>query len=131
MCDINKLTSNDIKPGPFSEYELREQWNSQADEFNQWDSLDSCKQLAWAQAQALSSSGWIVPSAVQSSAKRETGEAKARVVTVQTPSFEEMRDWILQQGQFSPCGTEFLQCLMLMTPAPTTPPAELLHQFSP
>ena len=56
MCDTSKLTSNDIKPGPFSEHELREQWNSQADEFNQWDSLDSCEQLAWAQTQALSSS---------------------------------------------------------------------------
>jgi hypothetical protein len=56
MCDTDKLTSNDIKPGPFSEHELREQWNSQADEFNQWDSLDSCEQLAWAQTQALSSS---------------------------------------------------------------------------
>jgi hypothetical protein len=53
MCDINKLTSDDIKPGTFSEYELREQWNSHADEFNQWDSLDSCEQLAWAQTCAI------------------------------------------------------------------------------
>lgn len=44
---------SDIPPGPFSEHELREQWNQQADEFNQWDSLDSCEQLAWAQARAI------------------------------------------------------------------------------
>ena len=53
MTDTNKLTSNDIKPGPFSEHELREQWNSQADKFNQWDSLDSYEQLAWAQTCAI------------------------------------------------------------------------------
>lgn len=53
MTDTNKLTSDDVKPGPFSEHELREQWNSQADKFNQWDSLDGCEQLAWAQTRAI------------------------------------------------------------------------------
>jgi hypothetical protein len=47
------LSADDIPPGPFSERELREQWNQQADKFNQWDSLDSCEQLAWAQARAI------------------------------------------------------------------------------
>lgn len=47
------LSADDIPPGPLSEHELREQWNQQADEFNQWDSLDSCEQLAWAQARAI------------------------------------------------------------------------------
>jgi hypothetical protein len=28
-------------------------WNQQADSFNQWESLDSGEQLAWAQARAL------------------------------------------------------------------------------
>lgn len=55
MTQPNKLTSNDIQPGPFSEHELRKRWNSQSDEFNQWDSLDSCEQLAWAQTCAIES----------------------------------------------------------------------------
>lgn len=46
-------TKNGITPGPFSEHDLREAWNSQADQFNQWDSLDTCEQLAWAQTQAI------------------------------------------------------------------------------
>ena len=45
-------TSDDIPLGPFSEDDLRQQWNAQADEFNQWDSLDTSEQLAWAQARA-------------------------------------------------------------------------------
>jgi len=49
-----EFTSNDIKPGPFSEHDLRMQWNAQADNFNQWDSLDSCEQLALAQTAAIS-----------------------------------------------------------------------------
>ena len=49
------LSSNpgQVEPGPFSEHDLREQWNAQADEFNQWESLDSSEQLAWAQARAI------------------------------------------------------------------------------
>jgi hypothetical protein len=47
------LTSDDIPPGPFSEDDLRRGWNQQADEHNQWESLDSCQQLAWAQALAI------------------------------------------------------------------------------
>jgi hypothetical protein len=47
------LTSDDIPPGPLSEDDLRRGWNQQADEHNQWESLDSCKQLAWAQALAI------------------------------------------------------------------------------
>jgi hypothetical protein len=39
--------------GPFSEDDLRQQWNARADEFNQWDSLDTSEQLAWAQARAI------------------------------------------------------------------------------
>jgi hypothetical protein len=46
-------TSDDIPPGPFSEHELQEQWNQQADEHSQWGSLDSSEQLAWAQACAI------------------------------------------------------------------------------
>jgi hypothetical protein len=47
------LTSDDIPPGPLSEDDLRQQWNAQADEFNQWDSLETFEQLAWAQALAI------------------------------------------------------------------------------
>ena len=47
------LTSDDIPPGPFSEDDLREQWNARADKDEQWDSLDSSEQLAWAQARAI------------------------------------------------------------------------------
>ena len=47
------LTSDDIPPGPLSEDDLRQQWNQQADEYNQWESLDSWEQLAWAQALAI------------------------------------------------------------------------------
>jgi hypothetical protein len=46
-------TSEQIPPGPYSEHELRTQWDAQADEHNQWGSLDSSEQLAWAQARAI------------------------------------------------------------------------------
>jgi hypothetical protein len=54
---IIALSSNpgQVEPGPLSEHELREQWNAQADEFNQWESLDPAEQLAWAQARAIAS----------------------------------------------------------------------------
>jgi len=39
--------------GPISESELAAMWNQQADAFNQWESLDSGEQLAWAQARAI------------------------------------------------------------------------------
>ena len=45
--------SDDIPPGPFSEHELRKQWNQQADEHNQWGSLASSEQIAWAQVCAI------------------------------------------------------------------------------
>jgi hypothetical protein len=48
-----ELTSDDIPPGPLSEDDLRRGWNQQADEHNQWESLDSCEQLAWAQVRAI------------------------------------------------------------------------------
>jgi len=47
------LTSDEILPGPFSVDDLRRAWNQQADEHNQWDSLDSDEQLAWAQVQSI------------------------------------------------------------------------------
>jgi hypothetical protein len=47
------LTSDDIPPGPLSEDDLRQRWNQQADQYNQWESLDSRQQLAWAQALAI------------------------------------------------------------------------------
>lgn len=46
-------TSNGITPGPFSENCLRKAWNRQADESNQWDSLEVCEQLAVAQNLAI------------------------------------------------------------------------------
>ena len=54
---IIALSSNpgQVEPGPFSEHDLREQWNAQADEFNRWESLDSSEQLAWAQTRAITS----------------------------------------------------------------------------
>ena len=47
------LTSDDMPPGLLSEDDLRRAWNQQADEPNQWDSLGSDEQLAWAQVQAI------------------------------------------------------------------------------
>jgi hypothetical protein len=49
------LTSDDIPPGPLSEDDLRRGWNQQADEHNQWESLETFEQLAWAQARAIGS----------------------------------------------------------------------------
>jgi hypothetical protein len=46
-------TSEQIPSGLYSEHELQTEWNAQADEFNQWESLDSSEQLAWAQARAI------------------------------------------------------------------------------
>ena len=46
-------TSNDIPVGPLSSCDLIQQWNAQADESNQWESLETCEQLAWAQACAI------------------------------------------------------------------------------
>jgi hypothetical protein len=46
-------TSEQIPPGPYSEHELQTEWDAQADEHNQWESLDSSEQLAWAQARAI------------------------------------------------------------------------------
>ena len=40
-------------PQGLTEDTLREQWNAQADEFNQWESLDSAEQFAWAQKCAI------------------------------------------------------------------------------
>ena len=42
---------------PISTEELRAAWNQQADEFNQWESLDLGEQLAWAQARAIARYG--------------------------------------------------------------------------
>ena len=50
-----------VEPGPFSENDLREQWNAQADELNQWESLDSSEQLAWAQARAIAADQLLPP----------------------------------------------------------------------
>jgi len=46
-------TCDDIPPGPLSEHDLIEQWNAQADQFHQWESLESFEQLAWAQSRAI------------------------------------------------------------------------------
>lgn len=50
---VNNMTSDNPPLQPLSEQELREQWNAQADQFNQWESLDLDEQLAWAQARAI------------------------------------------------------------------------------
>ena len=57
------LSSNpgQVEPGPFSEHDLREQWNAQADGFNQWESLDSSEQLAWAQTRAIAADRFLPP----------------------------------------------------------------------
>ena len=46
-------TPENLPPGPISENDLREQWNEQADEFNQWESLGLNEQLKWAQIRAI------------------------------------------------------------------------------
>jgi hypothetical protein len=45
--------TNHSTPGPLAEHDLAQQWNTQADEFNQWGLLDTCEQLACAQARAI------------------------------------------------------------------------------
>ena len=57
------LTSEDILPGPYSENDLRDRWNSQADVDHPWDDLESYEQLAWAQAQAIAAAVEPTPSA--------------------------------------------------------------------
>lgn len=47
------MTTSEFPPGPISENDLREAWNQQADQFDQWDSLESYEQLAWAQIRAI------------------------------------------------------------------------------
>jgi len=56
MPDCIKITYQPktmTTPAPLSEDDLRQRWNQQADKHNQWESLDSAEQLAWAQAQAI------------------------------------------------------------------------------
>jgi hypothetical protein len=53
MATPAALTSDDIPPGSLSEDDLRQRWNQQSDQYNQWESLDSSEQLAWAQALAI------------------------------------------------------------------------------
>jgi hypothetical protein len=72
------LTSDEIPPGPLSEDDLRQRWNKQADEYNQWESLDSCEQLEWAQALAI----W---------ADRHAAALKAKP-TAQRPTDEDLYD---------------------------------------
>ena len=50
---LAEFAAADIPPGPYSEHDLREQWNAQAADGEDWDSLESCEQLAWAQARAI------------------------------------------------------------------------------
>ena len=49
----NSMTSDNPPLQPLSEQELRDQWNAQADHFNQWESLGLDEQLEWAQARAI------------------------------------------------------------------------------
>jgi len=51
--DRSPVSDEQIPPGPYSEDDLRRQWNAQADDCNRWESLDSSEQLAWAQARAI------------------------------------------------------------------------------
>lgn len=69
---IIALSSNpgQVEPGPFSEHELRQQWNAQADEFNQWESLDSSEQLAWAQTRAIAAAATASPELPKPEAER-------------------------------------------------------------
>jgi len=50
---LAQAEGNDIPAGPLSEQDLCQQWNAQADKFNQWNSLESSEQLAWAQSRAV------------------------------------------------------------------------------
>jgi hypothetical protein len=49
----NSMTSENPPLQPLSVEELREQWNSQADHFNEWESLGLDEQFEWAQACAI------------------------------------------------------------------------------
>jgi hypothetical protein len=54
--DFFRATLNKVNTAfnmPIPEHELEQQWNSQADAFNQWTSLSLGEQLAWAQARAV------------------------------------------------------------------------------
>jgi hypothetical protein len=56
-ADLLERLAQPEPQGPIPEAELAAMWNQQADSFNQWESLDSGEQLAWAQARALARFG--------------------------------------------------------------------------
>ena len=71
------ITSEQIPPGPYSEHELQTQWDAQADEHNQWESLGSSEQLAWAQARAIAADRNGRPAAPPAPEAGEVGEVAA------------------------------------------------------
>jgi len=99
---IIALSSNpgQVEPDPFSEHELREQWNAQADEFNQWESLDSAEQLAWAQARAIAAdrngrpTATPAPEVLSAEVKELVAalEADAECVTAERPDLMQLTD---------------------------------------
>ena len=111
----NLVTSDDIFLAPFSEDDLRQQWNAQADKHNQWESLDSAEQLAWAQARAI---------AVDRASSQPPPE---------TPAAEELTD--VQLWELLPKRLEQNLLAMVQLTAPHHPnnltPIQLLQDVAP
>ena len=111
----NLVTSDDIFLAHFSEDDLRQQWNAQADKHNQWESLDSAEQLAWAQARAI---------AVDRASSQPPPE---------TPAAEELTD--VQLWELLPKRLEQNLLAMVQLTAPHHPnnltPIQLLQDVAP
>jgi len=80
-------TSEQIPPGLYSEHELRTEQDAQADEYNQWESLDSSEQLAWAQDRAIAADRNGRPAAPPAP---EVGEVVAYL--------QDHGTWLIQSG---------------------------------
>jgi hypothetical protein len=89
-------TSEQIPPGPYSEHELQTQWDAQADEHNQWESLDSSEQLAWAQARAIAADRNGRPAAPPAPEAGDVGEFELTPREVEAQeAFTQLRDELL------------------------------------
>ena len=82
---------NTCQPGDFNHIELAlpeeylaDAWKQQADEFNQWDSLESSEQLAWAQSRAVA-------------VDRNRRANPSAPEPVEGPTLKEVSEWICKE----------------------------------